>query len=608
MKKFLFTLAVMLCATLNVLAVDPSGTLPILYINIDKGEEVVEKEKYLNAVYWLDPKGCEGIDAIGSESEPLATKIKGRGNYTFTSFDKKPYRLKLDKKQKFLGMESSKHFGLLAHADDNVSFLRNTIGFRLSELLGLPWTPAYRPVEVVINGTYRGLYFATELVRIDKKRVNITEWQEEDADGNELEKWVQGGSLVELDNYPGDAQVEFKDGSNWDMRITYDKSVDPGYEPDGYKDWLLNEFKEMDRIIFGDKNSDEIWNHLDLDDCARYMLVQDITHNSESMHGSCYMYKDLGENQKWHYSPVWDFGSIFWGAHAKEHFWQGTHYCNHWAEELYKFPKLKQRMAELWTELQAEKFATLDEYATDFIAQIKAAAAKDYERWPNYGNNDLDNDLKYVIEFLHSAKDWLNLEFDVKVELKPTPFVVPEDEDCVYHVFFRQDGAATNWEKVMIYWWGDHLFDYRDWPGRNCDYVSIDGKNYWHYKITSDAEGDEYPLIFNNGDTGGDNQTANLIVRKRGVYTIGMKKDTYPSEYLPVGSGLVGIECITDTSADQLIVKTTKGAIIVETESAKTLDIVSIDGTTQRVNVAAGTNRIELPQGLYIINGKKYML
>ncbi|MDE5786392.1 MAG: CotH kinase family protein, partial [Duncaniella sp.] len=167
-----------------------SGTLPVLYINVYvPGTTVPDNEiisrnlghkNYFDGEYWLDLNGCEwlareGAVSIGSKEEPLPLQIKARGNFTRTAFAKKPFKLKLGAKQKLLGLSKSKHFALLAHADDNFGYLRNFTGFNLGQRIGLPWTPSQQPVEVVINGDYRGLYFLTESIRVEADRVNITE-------------------------------------------------------------------------------------------------------------------------------------------------------------------------------------------------------------------------------------------------------------------------------------------------------------------------------------------------------------------------------------------------------------------------------------------------
>ncbi len=106
-------------------------------------------------------------------------------------------------KQKLLGLTKSKHFALLAHADDNQGYLRNFVGFNLGMRIGLPWTPWMQPCEVIINGDYRGLYFLTESIRVDGDRVNIEELDDNVSDP----ALISGGYIVELDNYDEENQI-----------------------------------------------------------------------------------------------------------------------------------------------------------------------------------------------------------------------------------------------------------------------------------------------------------------------------------------------------------------------------------------------------------------
>lgn len=146
-----------------------SGTLPVLYINTEGGLPIVSQDEYLHADWWIDDLGLEGYESIGSREEPLGMLIKGRGNWSWRHYYKKPYRIKLDEKKKLLGMKKSRHFILMAHADqDRNDFMTNTVGFELSRRIGLAYTPAQEPVEVVLNGQYIGLYFVTEKIRVDK--------------------------------------------------------------------------------------------------------------------------------------------------------------------------------------------------------------------------------------------------------------------------------------------------------------------------------------------------------------------------------------------------------------------------------------------------------
>ena len=214
---FFLILASIVC---SLYAVSPSGTLPVLYIQTENNQKIESKEVYVNATYYLDNKGLSGYESIGSAAEPLTMEIKGRGNYSWTGFDKKPYRIKLADKQQLLGMNKSKHFTLLAHADDSndrKGFMRNAVGFELSKLIGMTYTPDAKPLELVLNGDYIGLYFLTEHIRVDKDRVNIVEQEDEEIDSEK----ITGGWLVEIDNYDTDPHVTIKEGGEATMWITY---------------------------------------------------------------------------------------------------------------------------------------------------------------------------------------------------------------------------------------------------------------------------------------------------------------------------------------------------------------------------------------------------
>ncbi|MBO4966374.1 MAG: CotH kinase family protein, partial [Muribaculaceae bacterium] len=151
-----------------------SGTLPVLYIDTENNEPIVSKEVYLNAYYRLDPMGTEGVEALGTEAEPLPMRIRGRGHSSWKGV-KKPYKIKLGKKTAILGMPENKHWALLKPTENTVA------GLQLGKLMGLAWTPSFRPIEVVLNGDYIGLYFLTETIRIDENRVNIYEQQDKET-------------------------------------------------------------------------------------------------------------------------------------------------------------------------------------------------------------------------------------------------------------------------------------------------------------------------------------------------------------------------------------------------------------------------------------------
>ena len=194
-------------------SVTPSGKLPIVYLNTTNGVAITSKEEYITGSLYIDPLNT-GYDALGSSETPVTGQFKGRGNWTWSGFDKKPYRIKFDAKQKVLGMPKNKHWCLLAGADDNLGYLKNYIGFKLSEAIGLRWTPGLVPVELVMNGQYQGIYFLTEQIRVGSNRVDVTEQEDNAIDS------VSGGWLVEIDNYYEEGNVTLYEGNGQQVWIT----------------------------------------------------------------------------------------------------------------------------------------------------------------------------------------------------------------------------------------------------------------------------------------------------------------------------------------------------------------------------------------------------
>ena len=408
MKRTLFfSLLVCLCATLNA-AVLPSGTLPVLYINTENSTPITSKDYYLNATYYLDAKNIVGYENIGTKAEPLTMEIKGRGNYSWSGFDKKPYRIKLADKQALMGMKKSKHFTLLAHADDSndrKGFMRNAVGFELSKLIGMTYTPDAKPLEVVLNGDYIGLYFLTENIRVDKDRVNIVE-QEDEETNNEA---ITGGWLVEIDNYNTDPHITITEGGYvYTMWVTYKKPEVLSYQQEQY---LTQQIKMLDNLIYGDKKSSELWNYLDMDALAKFYIVQELTDNYESFHGSCYLHKDIGANAKWHFGPVWDFGSSF-NRDKNLYMYQGDVWHNHWIPEICKFPAFMNRVKEIWNEFYNGNYSNIYTFIDAHKSLITQAASKDKERWPQYhGSQTLGTYIERTTDVLRNNAAWLNQQW-----------------------------------------------------------------------------------------------------------------------------------------------------------------------------------------------------
>lgn len=395
-----------------------SGTLPVIYIVTDPVmlSKDLDDKVYRDGMYYLDANGCDWAESIGSATEMLPLEIKARGNWTRRGFAKKPFKLKLGSKQKMLGLSKSKHFALLAHADDNVSYLRNFVGFNLGQRIGLPWTPSAQPVEVVMNGDYRGLYFLTESIRVESGRIEIEELEDEETDP----VLCSGGYLVELDNYEeGDQIIEDEENGDDVMRVTFD--TPEVYSP-LQRTFIEEQFTTMNRLV--SSHDARLWSYMDMDMAARYYIVEEIIDHRESYHGSTYLFRDRGENKKWVFSPLWDCGNAFTRENPQSYFTDETIYGNLWINNMRQTPGFMEKVEETWRWFWGNKVgdngAELVADIEAYIESLREAAKADRARWkdaprPEYpgatdvvDNSDIDRGMNFVKNCLRSKVEWLS--------------------------------------------------------------------------------------------------------------------------------------------------------------------------------------------------------
>ena len=377
-----------------------SGTLPVLFINTDGGVEITSKEEYVYAEFYIDNMGIEGIDNVGSKEAPELMQIRGRGNYTWKDFDKKPYRLKLDNKMPLLGMKRNKHWALMANADDNLSGLRNTMGYELSKMLGLAWTPSQQPIEVVLNDDYIGLYMLTEIIRVETDRVNVTE-QPNYATSPDI---VNGGWLVEIDNYMEDEQVRTIEGNGVSIYSTYKSPEHLSNEQRNYLTQLIN---NTDDAIYVNDKSDNSWeNFIDPDTLACFYIVQELLDDTESFHGSCFWHKNNGDDAKIMFGPVWDFGNAYRRSIGR-FIYDRPAFSQTWIGEIAKFPHFQQVVRKHWNRFVRFYYNRVDGFIDSFVDQIYQAVLADAERWPQYANYDVLNDKSNFKSLFNSKYRWL---------------------------------------------------------------------------------------------------------------------------------------------------------------------------------------------------------
>ena len=140
--------------------------LPLVTIRVDNNAFPDKKDTEYNCKVSITYEG-----KLQVVNEQASMKIRGKS--TSMVSDKRPYRIKFSKEQQVLGFSGAyKKWTLIANFYDK-ALMRNAIAFKVSELMKFEYTPRCHPVDVILNGDYRGNYYLCDQREIAKDRLNI---------------------------------------------------------------------------------------------------------------------------------------------------------------------------------------------------------------------------------------------------------------------------------------------------------------------------------------------------------------------------------------------------------------------------------------------------
>lgn len=371
--------------------VDPTFSLPVMRIENTGRTPVIDKDTYISGNYAL-------TDTTGASVASGVLQTKGHGNSTWL-MNKKPYRIKFDKSAALLGMPKSKNWVLLANAIDH-SFLRNTTTFHFGEQTSLAWTPKSRPVELILNGKYLGLYQLTEQVRIDGSRIDIDEMSDTDITGDAL----TGGYQLERDSRwtPGE-EAGFKTTRGEPFALK--DPEEPTSEQLAYISGYVN---QTEAAIYGSNYKDPVTgyaNYLDVDSFVDWYIVQELVRTNDVWFSSADMFKPrLG---KLTFGPLWDFDYSMGTPSPSQAmpatgFWAKTKVP--WATRLFTDPAFAAKVQARWHELRGA-VANLPAYVDEQAATISTAAGWDAQLW---GGTTLSSETAKIKSFLTTRAAWLD--------------------------------------------------------------------------------------------------------------------------------------------------------------------------------------------------------
>lgn len=348
-------------------------TLPVVTIDTVGRARVLSKQDYVEARMTLDPNGHD-VDGYSG-----VTEIRGRGNSTWT-LAKKPYRLKLESKAPLMGMPSDRHWVLLANALDR-SQLRNHAAFAFSESTDLSWTPRFRYVELVLNGSYEGVYMIGEHVRVAGDRIDIDEMDDTDIDGDAL----TGGYVLEFDErLEANREPGFRTARTNTAIVV--KDPDPA-APEQMR-YARDLIDAVESSLFADDFADPTTGyraHLDVGSMIDYYLVSELTRQQDAFWSSTFLVKP--RNELLRFGPVWDFDNSAgvapnpFSVASPPTGWNilGRN-MSKWMPRVVQDPSFMAELADRWDELKP-RFESIVESLDEVQNAIRPAIRTDLARW-----------------------------------------------------------------------------------------------------------------------------------------------------------------------------------------------------------------------------------
>ena len=354
--------------------------------------------------------------------------IRGRGNTTW-DMPKKPYKLKFDSKVSIFGLPADKEWVLLANYADK-TLLRNVVAMKLSEIVGMDWTPAMLPVEVYLNEKYIGCYTFSEHKKVSSARVNLDIVSESDNSGDA----ITGDYYFEIESRMDETTCFLTEHNHIPMMF-----LEPEVPTDEQFMYIKNYFRDAEAALNSSqfKSKENGWQkYIDAESFAKAFIVNELTKNIDgNMRKSSFMTKEKGKKLRMYH--LWDYdltlGNCDYiasstGGRATDgpEGWfiktismdQGTN----WYIRLSQDPAFCAKVKEIWNDAYAE-LSAIPGFIDAQARLIDDAQKRNFETWnilnmyvwPNkVVTGKYSSEVAYLRDFYKARLEWLNFNFNVK--------------------------------------------------------------------------------------------------------------------------------------------------------------------------------------------------
>lgn len=382
-----------------------SSNLPLFIIQTENSIEIPDEPK-VNANLKVIDNGTRNYltDEANIYNGNIGIEIRGHFSSTLPQ---KPYGIETrnelgeNNNVEFWHYPAENDWILLANYNDK-TFLRNSLVYHLFEKMG-HYAPRTKHCEVVVNGSYDGIYVFTEKIKVDKGRVDIANLKAEDNEGDELTGgYIFKVDYIEEDNgfysayHPIDdpertAFFVFHDPDKKDItsqQRNYLESFIESFEADFYSDSFY-------------KGENDYRNYVDVSSFIDYFILGELSRNSDAFKKSKYYYKDKdSKGGLIHSGPVWDFDWAFkdldiykltngegWMYRIND--WQRNPPSDGWMVRLMQDSSFVEKVNERYYSLRNTILS--EDYLFGYVDSVQSlldeAQQRHYQRWDILGKN-----------------------------------------------------------------------------------------------------------------------------------------------------------------------------------------------------------------------------
>ncbi len=363
-------------------------SLPTLSIHIVDDIEPYDKEDELQG--WFTSIYDDGSR---QQQKPVLTRLRGNKSL---SFPKKPYRIRFENSVESrilpgspLASPAKADTWTLINNYGDKSLMRNAVAMEISRRMGMAYTPYCQPVDLIVNGEYKGCYQLCDQIDIGKGRVDIDVLTRHD-DNTET---ITGGYLIEVDGYAEKGTLWFNTKRETPITI---KSPQKSEITQAQKAYISQHVNEMEQRLFAANYTDAAAGYralLDVNSFVRHLLVNELSGNPDT-YWSTYMWKQRGDD-KLYVGPVWDFDLAFENdnrvypinSHAQWLYQYSTIAAGKMRDNVNRLlsdPYVEAQMRSCWQEARDNGRITpeaLTQYVDAIAAELEESQQLNFKRW-----------------------------------------------------------------------------------------------------------------------------------------------------------------------------------------------------------------------------------